>query len=95
MVGGPSRAPGHGGDHVGALSVQANAILLPVAKAKGSFIDARDIAAVASVILEYFRLGYSERMTDSVQTIAGQVPRSFAQYAQDYKAEFAVPTAAS
>ncbi|QJR37518.1 NAD(P)H-binding protein [Gemmatimonas groenlandica] len=140
---------------------QANAILLPVAQAKGSFIDARDIAAVASVllqgrgfdnqafdltgsealdhdevaailsretnrsiryeevttdamragllgagvpadyaefllvILEYFRLGYSERTTDSVRTITGQAPRGFAQYARDYKAEFALPKALS
>jgi uncharacterized protein YbjT (DUF2867 family) len=139
---------------------QANAIVLPVGTAKGSFIDARDIAAVAAVllqerrfdnqafdltgaesldhdevaailsretgrairyqevtaddmrpgllgaglpadyteflltILEYFRLGYSERVTDAVQVITGQTPRGFAQYAQDYKAAYAVPAAA-
>jgi uncharacterized protein YbjT (DUF2867 family) len=138
---------------------QANAIFLPVGKAKGSFIDARDIAAVASVllqdsrfdnrafdltgpaaldhdevaailtretgrtlryeeiapdamrvgllgaglpadyaefllvILEFFRLGYSERTTDAVATITGHAPRPFEQYARDYKSAFAVPAA--
>jgi uncharacterized protein YbjT (DUF2867 family) len=126
-------------------------ILLPVGKAKGSFIDARDIAAVAAelvtrsdfdgrdfdltggealdhdqvavhlsretasriefqditneamlagllaaqlpktyaefmvVILGYFKLGYSERITDAVETITGRPPIRFAQYAQDYR----------
>jgi uncharacterized protein YbjT (DUF2867 family) len=126
-------------------------ILLPVGKAKGSFIDARDIAAVAAellgrsdldgrdfdltgaealdhdevaailsretgraitfqditphamlgallaaqvprpyaeflvLILGYFKAGYSERITDAVQTITGHAPRSLAQYAADYR----------
>ena len=127
-------------------------IFLPVGTAKGSFIDARDIAAVAAsllsrgdlnnrdfdltgpqalshdgvaqilsqetgrniafeditpeamlqgllaaglprpyaefmlLILGYFKAGYAERTTDSVQNITGNAPRSFAQYAKDYRA---------
>jgi len=127
-------------------------ILLPVGPAKGSFIDARDIAAVAAsllsrddldnrdfdltgpqafnhdevaqilsqetgrtisfqditpeamleallaaqvprpyaefllLILGYFKAGYSERVSDAVQTITGKAPRSLAQYAKDYRA---------
>ena len=127
-------------------------IFLPVGSAKGSFIDARDIAAVAAallsrddvnnrdfdltgsqafshdevakilsqesgrniafedlspeamlqgllaaglprpyaefmlLILGYFKAGYAERTTDSVQNITGNAPRSFAQYAKDYRA---------
>ena len=126
-------------------------ILLPVGRAKGSFIDARDIAAVAAalldsdrlngrefdltggealdhvqvaailsretgrdiafediapdrmhgilrsaglpedyaqfllLILSYFKAGYAERVTDAVQTITGQAPRSLAQYAKDHR----------
>ena len=126
-------------------------ILLPVGQAKGSFIDARDIAAVAAellsrdefdgrdfdltgaealdhdqvaallsretgraiafqdiepqamlgalleaglpsdyaefllVILGFFKAGHSERTTDAVQTITERAPRSFAQYAKDYR----------
>lgn len=132
----------------------ANAIQLPTGQAKGSFIDARDIAAVAAellqrsdfdnrafdltggealdhdevaailsqalgrtiryeeitpdvmrpgllaaglpadyaefllVILHYFKLGYSERITDAVPTITGRAPRRFADYAQDYRDAF-------
>ena len=127
-------------------------ILLPVGKAKGSFIDARDIAAVAAelvarsdfdncdfdltggealdhdqvaealsqaiatriefqditneallagllaaqlpkayaeflvVIMGYFKLGYSEPITDAVETITGRSPIRFTQYAKDYRA---------
>ena len=126
-------------------------ILLPVGRAKGSFIDARDIAAVAAelllrsdldnrdfdltgaqaldhdevaailsreigrtityeditpeamragllgaglpapyaefllLILSYFKVGYSERITDAVQQVTGQAPRAFAQYAKDHR----------
>lgn len=133
----------------------ANAIQLPTGSAKGSFIDARDIAAVASVlltshrfdnrafdltgdealdhdqvaallsaelgrairyeevtpdtmragllgaglppdyaefllvILNFFKLGYSERTTTAVQEITGEVPRRFAAYARDYRAAYA------
>ncbi len=129
-------------------------ILLPVGSAKGSFIDARDIAAVAAsllnrddlnnrdfdltgpqalshddvamilaqeigrpivfqditpeamldgllaaqlprpyaeflvTILGYFKAGYAERLSDSVQAITGKAPRSFAQYAKDYRASW-------
>jgi uncharacterized protein YbjT (DUF2867 family) len=133
----------------------ANAIQLPTGDAKGSFIDARDIAAVASVllttdrfdnqafdltgdepldhtqvaallsaelgriiryeditpetmrpgllaaglpaayadflllILNYFKLGYSERITTAVQDITGKTPRRFADYAREYRAAYA------
>jgi len=133
----------------------ANAIQLPTGDAKGSFIDARDIAAVASVllttdrfdnrafdltgdeqldhtqvaallsaelgrtiryeditpetmrpgllaaglpaayadflllILGYFKLGYSERITTAVQDITGKSPRRFADYAREYRAAYA------
>jgi uncharacterized protein YbjT (DUF2867 family) len=126
-------------------------ILLPVGQAKGSFIDARDIAAVAAalltgtalrnqgfdltgpeamdhdavahtlsdaagrtigyqdippeamrsalldaglaadyidfmlLILGYFKAGYSERITDTVQKITGHAPRSLAQYAAEHR----------
>ena len=126
-------------------------IALPVGSARGSFIDARDIAAVAAallarrdfdnrdfdltgatalnhdevaallsretgralrfqditpeamrqglvgagvpgayadflvMILGYFKAGYAERTTDAVQAITGQAPRSFEQYARDYR----------
>jgi uncharacterized protein YbjT (DUF2867 family) len=128
-----------------------NKILLNVEDAKGSFIDARDIACVASVlltsdqfnnqafdltggkalnhfevadiisktsgrtikyqnittnemrdgllsaslpkdyaefmlvILDFFRQGYSERITDSVEKIIGRKPITFSSYAEDYK----------
>jgi uncharacterized protein YbjT (DUF2867 family) len=127
-------------------------ILLPVGSARGSFIDTRDIAAVAAqllvtdafanqvfdltgsqaldhvevatilsevagktigytditpdamlegllsaglpkdyaesllVILGYFKAGYAERTTDAVFKITGSSPRSFEQYAHDYRA---------
>lgn len=129
----------------------AGQIFLPVGSARGSFIDARDIAAVAArllttderkgqdfdltgaraldhaevatilsrstgkaigftditpeamregllgaglpkdyaeflvTILGYFKAGCAERTTDAVQQITGQAPRSFEQYAQDYR----------
>ena len=129
-------------------------IILPVGNAKGSFIDARDIAAVAAsllnrddlnnrdfdltgpqalshdevakilaqevgrpivfqditpeamldgllaaqlprpyaeflvMILGFFKAGYVERLTDSVQLVTGKAPRSFAQYAKDYRASW-------
>ena len=127
-------------------------IALPVGKAEGSFIDTRDIAAVAAclltshdldghdfdltgaealdhdqvatllsretgrairfqdippqamlqgllgaglpadyaqflvTILGFFKAGYSERITDSVQRITGQAPRRFEAYARDHRA---------
>lgn len=126
-------------------------IYLPVADAKGSFIDARDIASTAAtllssddfnnqdfdltgsdvlthsevavilsqaigkqikfedisaslmlqnllqaglpqdyaeflvMILGYFKEGYSQRVTDSVQRITGKAPITFKQYAADYR----------
>lgn len=131
--------------------LQQGKILLPVGKAKASFIDARDIAAVAAelllsdkyanqafdltgaeaidhdqaakalsevtgkdiqfqditpeemrpglleaglppaytefllTILNYLKLGYAERVTDSVEKITGRQPRGFHAYAKDYK----------
>lgn len=136
----------------GILSQQK--IFLPVGKAKGSFIDTRDIAAVAAellfndnfsnkafnltgkdvldhdqvasiisnvtdknisyqeispeamreglllaglpadytefllMILEFFKLGYSEQTTNSVKEITGKEPISFIQYAEDYKSSW-------
>ena len=130
-------------------------IFLPVGNAKGSFIDTRDVAAVAAkllssdefvdaahdltgsesldhtqvaallsaaagrtigytdipedamrqgllgaglpadyaefllVILGAFKAGHSERITDSVQRIAGKSPIRFEEYAQDFKAHWA------
>lgn len=131
--------------------INENKISLPLGTAKGSFIDARDIAAVAAellndekfnnqifdltgqdvinhndvakiistitnkkveysdippsqmkgnllsaglgedytnfllMILEFFKLGYSERTTDSVKKITGKDPITFQKYAEDYK----------
>jgi uncharacterized protein YbjT (DUF2867 family) len=131
--------------------LQQGKILLPVGKGKGSFIDARDIAAVATelltrtefdncafdltgpraldhdevaailsreigkpvvfqdiapaamlegllqaglprpyaefmlMILDYFKLGYSERTTPAVAEITGRQPRTIEQYAKDYR----------
>ena len=131
-------------------------IFLPVGSAKGSFIDARDIAAVAAalltrddlnnrdfdltglqalshdevaqilsqetgrsitfeditpeamlqgllaaqlprpyaefmlLILGYFKAGYAERITDAVQVITGNAPRSFTQYAKAYRTAWLV-----
>jgi uncharacterized protein YbjT (DUF2867 family) len=130
-------------------------IFLPVGTAKGSFIDARDIAAVAAqllssealnnqefdltggvaldhdqvaavlaketgkpiafqdiepevlragllqaglpadyagfllLILGFFKAGYSERITDAVQTILGRAPGTLEQYAHDYRTAWA------
>jgi uncharacterized protein YbjT (DUF2867 family) len=127
-------------------------ILLPTGEGRGSFIDARDIAATAAslltsskfdnqafdltgpraldhnevaqilsrvsgrkivyqditpaqmkdnliaaglpipygefmlTILEFFKLGYSERVTSSVQDITGVTPRRLEAYAEDFKA---------
>lgn len=132
----------------------AGQIFLPVGDARGSFIDARDIAAVAArllttdiftnrdfdltgpralnhaevaailtqaagrrivftditpdamlqmlvgagvpkdyaeflvLILGYFKAGYAERTTDAVREITGQAPRTFEQYAQDYRSNW-------
>lgn len=40
------------------------------------------------VILHFFSLGYSERITDAVSMITGQAPRRMAAYAQEYAAAF-------
>lgn len=130
---------------------ESSEILLPAGRAKGSFIDARDISAVAAVlltgrqhegrefdltgpealdhdqaaalisheagrpiryaevtpeamrerlqaagmppdyagmlvaILGFFKAGYAERVTDAVQQLTGQPPRSFATYAHDHR----------
>ena len=46
----------------------------------------RPYAEFMLLILGYFKAGYAERTTDSVQTITGNAPRSFVQYAKDYRA---------
>jgi uncharacterized protein YbjT (DUF2867 family) len=134
--------------------VEAGAIRLPTGRAKGSFIDARDIAAVAAALLQRadlahgawdltgrealdhdevaailtatlgrpiryeevppdamrggllaaglppayadgllailaaFAQGHAARVTDAVATITGRAPRTFAEYARDYRAAF-------
>lgn len=134
--------------------LNAQTIFLPVANAKGSFIDARDIADTAAALLEsdkynnqdfdltgvdvlnhdqvaeilsdvtnkkivykdipaadmlagllqaqlpkdyaeflimilgFFKEGYAERTTDSVEKITGHKPRTFKQYARDYKSNW-------
>jgi uncharacterized protein YbjT (DUF2867 family) len=134
-----------------------NAIQLPVGDAKTSFIDARDIAAVAAVlltssthenqafdltggeslthaevatllsaalgrdirfeditpeamrpgllaaglpadytefllmILSFLKMGYAERITPHVQAITGEAPRTFAQYARDFRGAYPEP----
>lgn len=45
----------------------------------------RPYAEFMLVILDFFRQGYSERMTDSVEKITGRKPITFEQYAKDYK----------
>lgn len=141
--------------------VTANAIQLPTGDAKGSFIDARDIAAVAAsllqrtdldnqafdltgqealdhrdvaallsrtlgrtirydditpdtmrggllaaglpadyaefllTILHFFKLGYSERVTDAVERITGVKPRLFETYARDYRSAYPEPASAA
>ncbi|PIQ26890.1 nucleoside-diphosphate sugar epimerase [bacterium (Candidatus Blackallbacteria) CG17_big_fil_post_rev_8_21_14_2_50_48_46] len=37
------------------------------------------------MILEYFRLGYSEAITSDFETITGQAPISFRKYAEDFR----------
>jgi hypothetical protein len=39
-------------------------------------------------ILHYFKLGYAERITDSVSRITGQTPRLFGDYAAAHRAAF-------
>ena len=48
-----------------------------------------DYAEFLLVILGAFKAGYSERITDSVQRIAGKSPIRFEEYAQDFKAHWA------
>ena len=37
------------------------------------------------MILGFFKLGYSERTTDAVQTLLGRAPITLEQYAADYR----------
>lgn len=46
----------------------------------------RPYAEFLLMILDFFRQGYSERKTDSVEKILGRKPITFEQYARDYKA---------
>ena len=48
----------------------------------------RPYAEFLVTILGYFKAGYAERLSDSVQAITGKVPRGFAQYAKDYRASW-------
>lgn len=49
----------------------------------------RDYAEFLLLILGHFKAGHAERTTDAVQQVTGQAPRSFEQYAQDYRASWA------
>ena len=44
-----------------------------------------DYADFLLIILSFFKMGYAERTTDAVQTITGQAPRSFEEYARYYR----------
>lgn len=48
----------------------------------------RNYAEFMIVILDFFKQGYSERTTDSVEKITGRKPIAFEQYAQDYKSHW-------
>lgn len=48
----------------------------------------RDYAEFLVLILGFFKAGYAERTTDAVQQVTGQAPRSFEQYAQDYRSSW-------
>lgn len=49
----------------------------------------KDYAEDLLVIFDFFKAGHAERTTDAVLTITGQPPRTFEQYAQDYRAIWA------
>lgn len=47
-----------------------------------------DYAEFLLLILGYFKAGYSERTTDAVKQITGHAPRTFLEYARDYREAF-------
>ena len=50
----------------------------------------RAYAELPILILGYFKAGYAERTTDAVKTITGNAPRSFEQYAKDFRSAWVV-----
>ena len=50
----------------------------------------RNFADFLILILGYLKAGYAERTTDAVKTITGNEPRSFEQYAKDYRSAWVV-----
>jgi uncharacterized protein YbjT (DUF2867 family) len=46
----------------------------------------RPYAEFLNQILGYFKAGYSERITDSVQRVTGRSPRGFTDYTRDHRA---------
>lgn len=67
-----------------------NTIVVPAGMGKTSFVDVRDIAAVAALALQagdytIARLGLASRVTGDVRRLLGRDPISFQQFAEDYK----------
>jgi len=51
-----------------------------------------DYAEFLLTILSFLKAGYAERETDAVPMILGRAPRTFAQYARDYRESYASVT---
>ena len=63
-------------------------LIKPLKKLKGADQLPKPYVEFMLMILEFFKLGYSERITDSVEKITGRKPIKFTTYAQDYKTAF-------
>lgn len=90
-------------DLTGAVAVDHDAVAAILSKATGQTITYQDIpegdmrgallqaglppayAEFLLMILGYFKLGYSERTTDAVQTLLGRPPITLEKYAADYR----------
>jgi len=90
-------------DLTGGVAVDHDAVAAILSKATGQTITYQDIpegdmrgallqaglppayAEFLLMILGYFKLGYSERTTDAVQTLLGRPPITLEQYAADYR----------
>lgn len=58
---------------------------------RSALLDAglpRPYAEFLLVILGYFKAGYAERITDSVERVTGRKPNAFGKYAKDYRASW-------
>jgi uncharacterized protein YbjT (DUF2867 family) len=55
----------------------------------------RDYALSWCTLFENFKAGHAERTTTAVETITGTEPRSFAQYARDYRLAWSAPASLS